>query len=218
MRPRSSTLIASNVAAALVSDRGIQKSLARAPASASGHRARRGMGRGRADGGRECVGEAPVQLDPQRGRCRARGRDDAADRACAGADQIPRERGQAAAISGRDSDGNSRSHPPDSHVSSPPRIPAGIQMSGLIHCDRSRGRTASSARHRRILWDAWRNAVRPAVHSGILRVCALDRNDADFRRSGARPAPMSPTRVLSSSWSSSGTVLQHRRQQPQLFF
>src|SRR3974390_2490422 len=33
---------------------------------------------------------------------------------------IPRERGQAAAISGLESDGNSRSHPPDSHVSSPP--------------------------------------------------------------------------------------------------
>jgi hypothetical protein len=30
---------------------------------------------------------------------------------------IPRERGQAAAISGLESDGNSRSHPPDSHVS-----------------------------------------------------------------------------------------------------
>ena len=46
---------------------------------------------------------------------------------------IPRERGQAAAISGFESDGNSRSHPPDSHVTSPPGIPNGIQMSGSIH-------------------------------------------------------------------------------------
>ncbi len=46
---------------------------------------------------------------------------------------IPRERGQTAAISGLESDGNSRSHAPDSHVSSPPGIPSGIQMSDLIH-------------------------------------------------------------------------------------
>jgi hypothetical protein len=46
---------------------------------------------------------------------------------------IPRERSQAAAVSGLESDGNSRSHPPDSHVTSPPGIFAGIQMSGLIH-------------------------------------------------------------------------------------
>jgi hypothetical protein len=46
---------------------------------------------------------------------------------------IPRERGRAAAISGLKSDGNSRSHPPDSHVSSPPGIPNGFQMSGSIH-------------------------------------------------------------------------------------
>jgi hypothetical protein len=46
---------------------------------------------------------------------------------------IPRERGQAAAISRLESDGNSRSHKPDS-----PRIESagnlyGIQMSGSIH-------------------------------------------------------------------------------------
>src|ERR1700683_3165148 len=46
---------------------------------------------------------------------------------------IPRERGQAAAISGLESNGDSSSHAPDSHVSSPPGIPAGIQTSGLIH-------------------------------------------------------------------------------------
>ena len=46
---------------------------------------------------------------------------------------IPRERGQTAAISGLESDENSGSHPPDSHVSSPPGIPYGIQMSDLIH-------------------------------------------------------------------------------------
>ena len=46
---------------------------------------------------------------------------------------IPRERGQAAAISGLESDGNSGSHAPDLHVSSPAGIPYGIQMSDLIH-------------------------------------------------------------------------------------
>src|ERR1700722_10733898 len=45
----------------------------------------------------------------------------------------PRERSQAAAVTGLESDRNSRSHPPDSHVTSPPGILAGIQMSGLIH-------------------------------------------------------------------------------------
>ena len=46
---------------------------------------------------------------------------------------IPHERGQTAAISGLESDGNSGSHAPDSHVSSPSGIPSGIQMSDLIH-------------------------------------------------------------------------------------
>jgi hypothetical protein len=46
---------------------------------------------------------------------------------------IPRQRRQTAAISGLESDGNSGSHGPDSHVSSPPGIPYGIQMSDLIH-------------------------------------------------------------------------------------
>jgi hypothetical protein len=46
---------------------------------------------------------------------------------------IPRQRGQTAAISGLESDGNSSSHAPDSHVSSPSGIPYGIQMSDLIH-------------------------------------------------------------------------------------
>ena len=46
---------------------------------------------------------------------------------------IPRERCQTAAISGLESDGNSGSHAPDSHASSPPGIPSGIQMSDLIH-------------------------------------------------------------------------------------
>jgi hypothetical protein len=46
---------------------------------------------------------------------------------------IPRQRGQTAAISRLESDGNSSSHPPDSHVSSPTGIPYGIQMSDLIH-------------------------------------------------------------------------------------
>ena len=46
---------------------------------------------------------------------------------------IPRERCQTAAISGLESDGNSGSHAPDSHVSSPAGIPSGIQMSDLIH-------------------------------------------------------------------------------------
>ena len=36
---------------------------------------------------------------------------------------IPRERGQTAAVPGLESDGNSGSHAPDSHVSSPSRIP-----------------------------------------------------------------------------------------------
>ena len=46
---------------------------------------------------------------------------------------IPHERLQTAAIGGLESDGNSGSHAPDSHVSSPPGIPYGIQMSDLIH-------------------------------------------------------------------------------------
>ena len=46
---------------------------------------------------------------------------------------IPREHLQTAAIGGLKSDGNSGSHAPDSHVSSPPGIPYGIQMSDLIH-------------------------------------------------------------------------------------
>jgi hypothetical protein len=46
---------------------------------------------------------------------------------------IPRERLQAAAISGLESNGNSGSHAPDSHASSPLGIPSGIQMSDAIH-------------------------------------------------------------------------------------
>ena len=46
---------------------------------------------------------------------------------------ISRESQQAAAISRLESDGNSGSHASDSHVSSPPGIPSGIQMSDLIH-------------------------------------------------------------------------------------
>ena len=38
-----------------------------------------------------------------------------------------------AAISGLESDGNSSSHAPDSHASSPLGIPFGIQMSDAIH-------------------------------------------------------------------------------------
>jgi hypothetical protein len=46
---------------------------------------------------------------------------------------IPGERFQAAAITGLESNGNSGSHGPDSHVSSPTGIPSRIQMSDLIH-------------------------------------------------------------------------------------
>jgi hypothetical protein len=46
---------------------------------------------------------------------------------------IPRERRQAAAITGLESEGNSGSHAPDSHMSSPAGIPSRIQMSDLIH-------------------------------------------------------------------------------------
>ena len=46
---------------------------------------------------------------------------------------IPRERGQTAAISGLESDGNSGSHAPDLHATSPTGIPSRIQMSDLIH-------------------------------------------------------------------------------------
>ena len=46
---------------------------------------------------------------------------------------IPRERLQSVAISGLESDGNSGSHAPDSHTSSPLGIPSGIQMSDAIH-------------------------------------------------------------------------------------
>jgi hypothetical protein len=46
---------------------------------------------------------------------------------------IPRERLQTAAISGLESDGNSGSHAPDSHTSSPLGIPSGIQMSDAVH-------------------------------------------------------------------------------------
>ena len=46
---------------------------------------------------------------------------------------IPREHLQTAAISGLESDGNSGSHAPDSHASSPLGIPSGIQMSDVIH-------------------------------------------------------------------------------------
>ena len=46
---------------------------------------------------------------------------------------IPREHLQTAAIGGLQSDGNSGSHAPDSHASSPTGIPSGIQMSDAIH-------------------------------------------------------------------------------------
>ena len=46
---------------------------------------------------------------------------------------IPRERLQTAAIRGLESDGNSGSHAPNSHASSPLGIPSGIQMSDAIH-------------------------------------------------------------------------------------
>ena len=46
---------------------------------------------------------------------------------------IPRELLQTATISGLESDGNSGSHAPDSHASSPLGIPFGIQMSDAIH-------------------------------------------------------------------------------------
>ena len=46
---------------------------------------------------------------------------------------IPRQRLQTAAIGGLESDGNSGSHTPDSHASSPLGIPSGIQMSDVIH-------------------------------------------------------------------------------------
>src|SRR5664280_876397 len=46
---------------------------------------------------------------------------------------IPCKRLQTAAISGLESDGNSGSHAPDSHASSPLGIPSRIQMSDAIH-------------------------------------------------------------------------------------
>src|SRR5665213_1943077 len=46
---------------------------------------------------------------------------------------ISRERSQTATISRLEDDGYSGSHAPDSHRSSPSRIPSGIQMSELIH-------------------------------------------------------------------------------------
>ena len=46
---------------------------------------------------------------------------------------IPSERCQTAAVAGFESEGNSGSHPPDSHATSPPGIPLGIQMLDLIH-------------------------------------------------------------------------------------
>ena len=46
---------------------------------------------------------------------------------------IPREHLQTAAISGLESDGNSGSHAPDSHASSPLGIPSGNQVSDAIH-------------------------------------------------------------------------------------
>src|SRR5712691_3141597 len=46
---------------------------------------------------------------------------------------IPRKRLQTAAIGELESNGNSGSHAPDSHASSPLGIPSGIQMSGAIH-------------------------------------------------------------------------------------
>ena len=46
---------------------------------------------------------------------------------------VPRERLQTATITGLESDGNSVSHTPDSHVSSPAGIPPRIQMLDLVH-------------------------------------------------------------------------------------
>jgi hypothetical protein len=46
---------------------------------------------------------------------------------------ILREHLQTVAISRLESDGNSDSHTPDSHASSPLGIPSGIQMSDAIH-------------------------------------------------------------------------------------
>jgi len=46
---------------------------------------------------------------------------------------VPREHLQTAAIRGLESDGNSRSHAPDSHASSSLGIPSRIQMSDAIH-------------------------------------------------------------------------------------
>ena len=43
------------------------------------------------------------------------------------------ERLQTAAITGLEGDGDSGSHAPDSHVSSPAGIPCGIQMLDLVH-------------------------------------------------------------------------------------
>ncbi|MBV1699853.1 MAG: hypothetical protein KGQ47_16060, partial [Hyphomicrobiales bacterium] len=46
---------------------------------------------------------------------------------------IPNERCQRAAITGLESDGNSGSHAPDSHATSPVGIPSRIQTLDLIH-------------------------------------------------------------------------------------
>jgi len=46
---------------------------------------------------------------------------------------IPRERRQTAAITGFENDGNSGSHVPDSHATSPAGITPRIQMLDLIH-------------------------------------------------------------------------------------
>ena len=46
---------------------------------------------------------------------------------------IPREHLQTAAVGRLESNGNSGSHAPDSHASSPLGIPSGIQMSDAIH-------------------------------------------------------------------------------------
>ena len=51
---------------------------------------------------------------------------------------IPRERCQTAAVTGLESDGNSGSHAPDSHATSPAGIPFGIQMLDLIHSGQER--------------------------------------------------------------------------------
>jgi len=46
---------------------------------------------------------------------------------------IPRDRGQTAAINRLESNGNSGSHAPDLHATSPTGIPSRIQMLDLIH-------------------------------------------------------------------------------------